>query len=99
MKEKKTKKKEERKLDKLSSNFQRPTNFATSVPVIPKFKGVCPNCGQIKSSNETNKANIGKKEHQKKTKETKKIMSSNNTNETNLFPLIPYLPMLVALRA
>ena len=44
MEEKKTKKKEERKLDKLSSNFHRPTNFATSVPVIPKFKGVCPNC-------------------------------------------------------
>lgn len=44
MKEKKTKKKEERKKIELSFNFQRQTTFATLVPVIPKFKGICPNC-------------------------------------------------------
>ena len=44
MKEKKTKKKEESKQIEISSNFQRQTTFATLVPVIPKFKGICPNC-------------------------------------------------------
>nr|DAE25160.1 MAG TPA: Reverse gyrase zinc finger [Siphoviridae sp. ctXX925] len=27
-----------------SSGFQRHTTFATLVPIIPKFKGICPNC-------------------------------------------------------
>lgn len=44
MKEKETKKKEGSKKIEKSSNFQRQTTLATLVPVIPKFKGICPNC-------------------------------------------------------
>ncbi len=44
MKEKKTKKKDESKPIEESSNFQQHTAFTTLVPVIPKFKGICPNC-------------------------------------------------------
>lgn len=44
MKAKETKKKEESKQIEKTSNFQRHTTLATLVPVIPKFKGICPNC-------------------------------------------------------
>ena len=44
MKEKKIKKKEGNKQIENPSNFQRHTTLATLVPVIPKFKGICPNC-------------------------------------------------------
>lgn len=44
MKEKEIKKKEESKQIEKSSNFQRQATLATLVPVIPKFKGFCPNC-------------------------------------------------------
>nr|DAG66853.1 MAG TPA: Reverse gyrase zinc finger [Caudoviricetes sp.] len=41
---KKEKKKDERKLEEVSYNFQRSNIFATLVPIIPRFRGICPNC-------------------------------------------------------
>lgn len=40
----KTKKEQKEKENEKKSLPSTPRPFATSVPVIPKFKGICPNC-------------------------------------------------------